>query len=95
MAKYFMDNVFKIYGFPTTIVSDRDPIFLSQFWQNIFNKQKVDLHYSITYHPKSDGKTVVNKCLENYLRCMTDEHPTSGLVDSHQKNGDITLIFIQ
>jgi hypothetical protein len=38
MAKYFMDNVFKIYGFPTTIVSDREPIFLSQFWQNLLNK---------------------------------------------------------
>ena len=36
MAKVLMDNMFKQHGFLATIVSDRDLVFLSQLWKNIF-----------------------------------------------------------
>jgi hypothetical protein len=31
VAKAFIDNVYKLHGFPATIVNDRDTMFQSQF----------------------------------------------------------------
>lgn len=33
VAQIFMDNISKLHGMPHSIVSDRDPTFTSNFWQ--------------------------------------------------------------
>jgi hypothetical protein len=76
MANIFMDNVYKLHGLPTSIVSDRDPVFLSKFWKEMFSIQGVNLLYSLAYHPQTNGQAnIVNKYVENYLRCMTGDNP--------------------
>jgi len=76
VAQLYFERIFKLHGLPKIIVIDRDRIFLSKFWQELFSLLKVALHMSSAYHPQSDGQfEVVNRCLEGYLRCMTGEKP--------------------
>nr|KYP73804.1 Retrotransposable element Tf2 [Cajanus cajan] len=76
VAHIFLDSIVKLHGLPQGIVSDRDPIFLSTFWRQLMRSSGTKLHYSIAYHPQSNGQTeVVNQCLEQYLRAFTSDHP--------------------
>jgi hypothetical protein len=77
VAQIFMDNIFKLHGMPHSIVSDHDPTFTNNFWQELFKLQGTQLHLSMTYHPQTDGQTeVVNKCLETYLWCFASDRQT-------------------
>jgi transposase InsO family protein len=76
VAQAFVDNIFKLHGPPSSIVTDRDRIFTSNMWQSVFKSLKVKLKLSTAYHPQTDGQSErVNQCLESYLRCMAFQEP--------------------
>ncbi|GKC05854.1 retrotransposable element Tf2, partial [Tanacetum coccineum] len=60
IGQVFLENVYKLYGLPKVIVSDRDKVFLSLFWKELFKALQVILHLTTPYHPQSDGQTEVN-----------------------------------
>jgi hypothetical protein len=77
VAELFLDNVVKLHSLPSSIVSDRDKIFTSNFWKSLFKNLHTQLSMSTAYHPQSDGQTErVNQCLELYLRCAVAASPT-------------------
>ncbi|MCI02057.1 transposon TF2-1 polyprotein, partial [Trifolium medium] len=76
VAEAFMCHIVKLHGIPKSIVSDRDKVFTSSFWQNLFKLQGTSLAMSTAYHPQTDGQSeALNKCLEMYLRCFTFQNP--------------------
>ncbi|XP_011000836.1 PREDICTED: uncharacterized protein LOC105108282 [Populus euphratica] len=80
VAKAFISNIVRLHGMPLSIGSDRDRIFLSNFWWSLFQLHDTALCYNSSYHPQSDGQTeVINRILEQYLRCYTYDNPKKWL----------------
>jgi hypothetical protein len=74
VATTFMEMVQKLHGIPKITVSDRDPIFMGNFWNELFSCLGTQLDRRSSYHPQSDGKTnTVNKNLELYLCCFASD----------------------
>lgn len=55
IAEKFVENIIKLHGMPKSIITDKDPIFVSKFWQEIFTMSGTKLKLSSSYHPQTDG----------------------------------------
>jgi len=61
---------------PKALVSDRDPVFTSALWQQLFKLTDTKLLMSSSYHPQTDGQTErLNQRLEGFLRCTVHSCP--------------------
>ncbi|MCO5555871.1 hypothetical protein L7F22_009416 [Adiantum nelumboides] len=77
VADLFIQNVFRLHGMPSSIVSDRDVRFTGHFWTQIFLKLNVKLNMSSGDHPQTDGQTErVNQILEDMLRAYVSDRQT-------------------
>ncbi|KAG5003627.1 hypothetical protein JHK86_027766 [Glycine max] len=78
VAKVFMEISGKIHGILRSLVSDRDPLFVSRFWQELFKLSGTTLRMSTAYHPQTDGQTeVMNRVIEQYLRAFVHHRPST------------------
>jgi transposase InsO family protein len=71
-AKLLIDNVFKLHGLPQSIISDRDPRFTANVWQELFKAWGTDLKMSSSYHPQTNAQSErLHRVLEAGLRAYT------------------------
>lgn len=55
MARQFYAEVVRLHGLPSSIISDRDPRWMSAFWTDLFRLMGVELKRSTAFHPETDG----------------------------------------
>jgi len=76
LTTYFSIKICRLHGMPKTIVPDRDPLFVSTFWRELFKAHGTTLKFSSAYPPQTDGQIeVLNPGLEAYLRYFAENHP--------------------
>src|SRR6185295_9211121 len=78
VAQLFFTNIFQHHGLSQVIISDRDPKFISCFWQELFRMLGTCTAMSTAYHPQTDGQTErANRTLEDMLRSFINYRQTN------------------
>jgi hypothetical protein len=76
IAQAFFVEVVRLHGVPQSMVSDRDPVFTSLFWQELMRLMGTKLYMTTTFHPQSDRQSEsANRVIIMYLRCLTGDRP--------------------
>ena len=66
LDKFYLDEIIRLHGIPVSIVSNRDPKFVSRFWQNMQEVLGTKINFSTTYYPLTDGQSErTNQTLED------------------------------
>jgi hypothetical protein len=79
-ATLLHDNLFKRFGLPDEIISDRDPRFAAHAFQELLKLLNIKSNLTTAYHPQSDGATEwVNQEIEAYLSIYCTSHPEDWL----------------
>jgi transposase InsO family protein len=73
LAKQYLENIFRLHGLPTDIVSDRGTTFTSAWWKEFLSMLNVKPNLSTAFHPESDGQTErIHQTLQLHLRTFCD-----------------------
>src|SRR5712672_3911380 len=72
IAQLYFDNVYRWFGLPKKIISDRDPRFTSHFGKALAAKLGITQNLSTAFHPQTDGLSErKNQWIEQYLHLLT------------------------
>ena len=75
-AETLFTHVFRNYGIPEDIVSDRGTQFTSRVWQAFMERLGVSVSLTSGYHPQSNGQTErTNQELGQFLRSYCMDRP--------------------
>nr|GFC45807.1 putative nucleotidyltransferase, ribonuclease H [Tanacetum cinerariifolium] len=78
----FIQEIVRLHGTPTSILSDRDPRFTSRFWKGLQKAWGTRLKFSTTFHPQTDGQSERTiQTLEDMLRACTLEWMGERLIE--------------
>jgi hypothetical protein len=69
LARLFVKQIYRLYGLPEDIVSNRNSRFMGQFWCSILRILAIKKKLLMAFYPEMDGQTErVNQILEQFLR---------------------------
>jgi hypothetical protein len=71
-AHIFFNNWYCNNSLPLEIVSDRDKLFVSDFWKSLHKLRGIKLKMSSAFHPETDGASehsnkTINQCIHFYV----------------------------
>lgn len=77
IARIYRDRIWRNFGLPEKIISDRGPQFASNFMRDLNQLLGIKSNLSTAYHPETDGQTErINHEIEQYLRLFVNYHQT-------------------
>jgi hypothetical protein len=76
IVQLYLEHVYRWFGLPTKVISDRDPRFTSHFGRGITKAIGITQNLSTTAHPQTDGSSErANQWVEQFLRLITTWNP--------------------
>ena len=83
-AQLLLENLYKCFGLPNKIISDRGPQFTSKAFVELLRLLGIKSSLSTAYHPQTDGTTErVNQEIEAYLVIYCASPPEEWLTTLH------------
>src|SRR6202789_1922503 len=72
VVQLYLEHVYRWFGLPTKVISDRDPCFTSHCSRALCEKLHIDQNVSTAFHPQTDGLSErKNQWVEQFLRLVT------------------------
>jgi transposase InsO family protein len=87
LAQVIKDRLFRHFGLPKSIISDRDKLFTSNYWATLMAEIGIQRKLSTAYHPETDGQTErTNRTMKTYLKiyCNHEQNNWVGLLPMAQ-----------
>ena len=74
LAELYANEIVRLHDILISIVSDRNPQFMSRFWKELQSALDTRLNFSTAFHPQTDGqsKRVIQVLEEMLQRCAQD-----------------------
>jgi hypothetical protein len=71
IAQIFSNTIWRNFGLPDHIISDRDPRFISKVWASFCKTLGIERKLSTSHHPQTDGSTEeknhwISECLRSF-----------------------------
>ena len=72
IAKLYFEHIYKWFGLPERMISDRDPRFTSHFTKALCTQLGIKQNISTVFHPQTDGLSErKNQWIKQFLRFLT------------------------
>jgi len=76
ITQLYLEHVYRWFGLPKKMISDRDPRFTSHFRKALLSKLGITQNLSTAFHPQTDGLSErKNQWIEQYLWLITSSDP--------------------